>query len=413
MVSGSGTLGHGSGEARFKLEPAAACTLLDLRGQRRDRRARRRGRPAGAARRLQASGGQVHQGRAQRAGGRRHHPAGGGQDDVRPPPSSLSAAARPGSPPRWRPPRRRARRGRLPDHPDRKAPQGAHGGNTRWSPSYMRMAAPDRVAPGFEDDLRGGLGRAHGRAYVRRLAAEAPATIAWLRRPRHRLRAAGLLPERRPAAHPARRRRRTVLRELERAALRGRRHSLRVHAPTAAGRPGRRRRGGGAAHGRRPRRDDRGRRRRARDRRLCRQRRDAGPASGPRRGKPEAHLARHLLQYGRGHPHGAGGRSARRWRLGGMHAEPVDPRSKGSGAGGSGLSLRHRRRPDGPALLRRGRGPRARDLGGSPAPSISPRPGASPTPSSMPASATSPATSARSARRCRPIRPRRSPSWRR
>ena len=27
-----------------------------------------------------------------------------------------------------------------------RAQQGQHGGNTRWSPSYMRMAAPDRVA---------------------------------------------------------------------------------------------------------------------------------------------------------------------------------------------------------------------------------------------------------------------------
>jgi uncharacterized protein len=31
-VSGSGTLGHGSGEARFKLEPAAAGTLLIYEG---------------------------------------------------------------------------------------------------------------------------------------------------------------------------------------------------------------------------------------------------------------------------------------------------------------------------------------------------------------------------------------------
>jgi aspartate oxidase len=34
-----------------------------------------------------------------------------------------------------------------------KAPRGAHGGNTRWSPSYMRMAAPDRVEASFADDL--------------------------------------------------------------------------------------------------------------------------------------------------------------------------------------------------------------------------------------------------------------------
>src|ERR1700682_3071031 len=35
------------------------------------------------------------------------------------------------------------------------------GGNTSWSPTYMRMAAPDRLAPGFEDDMQracGGFG---------------------------------------------------------------------------------------------------------------------------------------------------------------------------------------------------------------------------------------------------------------
>ncbi|MGA7184528.1 MAG: FAD-binding protein, partial [Pseudolabrys sp.] len=34
-----------------------------------------------------------------------------------------------------------------------KAPETEAGGNTRWSPSYMRMAAPDRVEPGFVDDM--------------------------------------------------------------------------------------------------------------------------------------------------------------------------------------------------------------------------------------------------------------------
>ncbi len=60
------------------------------------------------------------------------------------------------------------------------APEGQHGGNTRWSPSYMRMEAPDRIAPGFEEDI---LAAAGGRAdprYVRRMANEAPATMAWL-----------------------------------------------------------------------------------------------------------------------------------------------------------------------------------------------------------------------------------------
>ena len=61
-----------------------------------------------------------------------------------------------------------------------KAPPGAHGGNTRWSPSYMRMAAPDRVEAGFVDDLDAISGGRMDRTYVHRLAAEAPATIAWL-----------------------------------------------------------------------------------------------------------------------------------------------------------------------------------------------------------------------------------------
>ena len=61
-----------------------------------------------------------------------------------------------------------------------RAPRGEHGGNTRFSPSYMRMAAPDRVAPGFEADLAEASGGRMDPAYVRRLAEEAPAAIAWL-----------------------------------------------------------------------------------------------------------------------------------------------------------------------------------------------------------------------------------------
>src|SRR6185437_10897678 len=34
-----------------------------------------------------------------------------------------------------------------------KAREAEAGGNTRWSPSYMRMAAIDRLAPGFEEDM--------------------------------------------------------------------------------------------------------------------------------------------------------------------------------------------------------------------------------------------------------------------
>ena len=63
-----------------------------------------------------------------------------------------------------------------------RAPKGRHGGNTRWSPSYMRMSAPDRVAPGFEEDMQAAsCGRADP-AYFRRLREEAPAAIDWLGR---------------------------------------------------------------------------------------------------------------------------------------------------------------------------------------------------------------------------------------
>jgi tricarballylate dehydrogenase len=54
------------------------------------------------------------------------------------------------------------------------------GGNTRWSPSYMRMAAPDRLAPGFEDDMREASGGLADQGYFRTLAEHAPATIGWL-----------------------------------------------------------------------------------------------------------------------------------------------------------------------------------------------------------------------------------------
>jgi len=61
-----------------------------------------------------------------------------------------------------------------------RARQGEHGGNTRFSPSYMRMTAPDRIAPGFEDDLAAVSGGRMDAAYIHRLAADAPATMAWL-----------------------------------------------------------------------------------------------------------------------------------------------------------------------------------------------------------------------------------------
>jgi tricarballylate dehydrogenase len=54
------------------------------------------------------------------------------------------------------------------------------GGNTRWSPSYMRLAAPDLLAPGFEDDMQQASGGLAGQAYFRTLAERASATIGWL-----------------------------------------------------------------------------------------------------------------------------------------------------------------------------------------------------------------------------------------
>jgi tricarballylate dehydrogenase len=54
------------------------------------------------------------------------------------------------------------------------------GGNTRWSPSYIRLAAPDRLAPGFEDDMQQASGGRADRRYFRTLAANATATIGWL-----------------------------------------------------------------------------------------------------------------------------------------------------------------------------------------------------------------------------------------
>jgi tricarballylate dehydrogenase len=61
-----------------------------------------------------------------------------------------------------------------------KAREDEAGGNTRWSPSYMRLAAPDRIAPGFEDDMREASGGLADRDYYRTLAENAVQTIGWL-----------------------------------------------------------------------------------------------------------------------------------------------------------------------------------------------------------------------------------------
>jgi tricarballylate dehydrogenase len=54
------------------------------------------------------------------------------------------------------------------------------GGNTRWSPSYMRLDAPDRLGRGFEDDMLEASGGLADRNYFRALADNATATIGWL-----------------------------------------------------------------------------------------------------------------------------------------------------------------------------------------------------------------------------------------
>jgi tricarballylate dehydrogenase len=60
-----------------------------------------------------------------------------------------------------------------------KADAGEAGGNTLWSPSYMRLDAPDRMPPDFETAM---LEAAGGRdaGYFHALARDATATVAWL-----------------------------------------------------------------------------------------------------------------------------------------------------------------------------------------------------------------------------------------
>jgi tricarballylate dehydrogenase len=61
-----------------------------------------------------------------------------------------------------------------------KAPGHESGGNTRWSPSNIRMDAPDRVAEGFEEDMRAVSGGKADRDYFHALAMNAVETIEWL-----------------------------------------------------------------------------------------------------------------------------------------------------------------------------------------------------------------------------------------
>jgi tricarballylate dehydrogenase len=54
------------------------------------------------------------------------------------------------------------------------------GGNTRWSPSNMRLDAPDRLGSGFVDDMLEASGGRADRGYFCTLADNAIATIGWL-----------------------------------------------------------------------------------------------------------------------------------------------------------------------------------------------------------------------------------------
>jgi tricarballylate dehydrogenase len=61
-----------------------------------------------------------------------------------------------------------------------KAPESDAGGNTRWSPSNMRMAAPDRVEPSFVQDTMAATAHKGDARYFQKLADSAPETAAWM-----------------------------------------------------------------------------------------------------------------------------------------------------------------------------------------------------------------------------------------
>ncbi len=61
-----------------------------------------------------------------------------------------------------------------------KAPEADAGGNTRWTPSYMRMASLDRVEPSFVHDMLEATKFLGDEGYFATLAAQAPATVKWI-----------------------------------------------------------------------------------------------------------------------------------------------------------------------------------------------------------------------------------------
>ncbi|HEV2630348.1 MAG TPA: FAD-dependent oxidoreductase [Pseudolabrys sp.] len=60
-----------------------------------------------------------------------------------------------------------------------KASESDAGGNTRWSPSNMRMASPDRVEDSFVHDVLAATKNRGDARYFTRLAADAPEVAAW------------------------------------------------------------------------------------------------------------------------------------------------------------------------------------------------------------------------------------------
>jgi len=61
-----------------------------------------------------------------------------------------------------------------------KAPEPEAGGNTRFTPSYMRMAAVDRVEPSFVHDMLEATAFRGDEDYFATLAHHAPATVQWI-----------------------------------------------------------------------------------------------------------------------------------------------------------------------------------------------------------------------------------------
>jgi tricarballylate dehydrogenase len=61
-----------------------------------------------------------------------------------------------------------------------KASTDEAGGNSRWTPAYMRMVAPDRVEPSFVQDMLEATKFQGDESYFARLARDAPATVQWI-----------------------------------------------------------------------------------------------------------------------------------------------------------------------------------------------------------------------------------------